>query len=432
MRRALASCVVMAGNSRPAVRSDLQEVAGTVESSHPQAPTSFFSAAYSRVFGRLAPLRSEAADAGELSPARGAVCDCPKMEAGAAPSLPHSSTSWRNVKVVCGFLALLGATALLGIAAAAMHSVMGDYYFTQGTVGGLMHHKLTPVVLALRASLLVRFLSTLFFVFVVAATVLTALSELAALGLFPGSPAIDYLRRHFAGSALEPMSSYSLIDAPQPADLGIRSTSGQTPGGASSEDDDSNRAVLTATRRERRAAAQGPLRSASPPESFQEQTGLQEESAVSTSVWWKPLHQSLKRLLSSLLFLLGYRVQRCCPADAAASRRSQSGDRRQRYGGATSSGCAAAAGELTEEEAGSAVEADAVSTTCNDDSKQARRTLKAERSRAGVRRRVGKKSDIEKDSLDSARLTNAGRQKKPAFDGDWLVVDRDDRGTMQA
>ncbi|KFH12268.1 putative transmembrane protein [Toxoplasma gondii MAS] len=316
---------------------------------------------------------------------------------------------WRVVKVVSGFLALLGAAVFLGIAAAALHSVVGDYFFTQGTVGGLMHRNLTPIVLALASSQLVRFLITLFLIFAVSAAVFTTLSELAALDCFPGNPVIEFFRRNFVGSAgaSQPPSRFQAVEETELSHSlasrhGLRVDSDD-------ENEESSNALHGATRStgfggEKGQGAQG---------------GSQENSlrtsSTSCSVWWHPLQKRLRQLLATLLLILGYRgppPSRDCALEKGScrslgNRRGETEKSRQSCSPSSRDVCfiKTAPGK---DETGSEEDVDIPQADSPSD---------------GVRRRADRQNRISGNGTSGSSGKLSQRSK---FDNDWLVVEEDD------
>ncbi|PHJ18344.1 transmembrane protein [Cystoisospora suis] len=123
------------------------------------------------------------------------------------------ASNFGTTRTVCGVIAFLAAGGLLCIAAAAIHSVLHGYFFTQGTIGGYMHHGLTPIVLSLSSSRFVCCLSAWCLVVVVVGAILASYYVAVRIWSLRGSGRALVLSCHFP--VLDGQSQHSSQVAPR-------------------------------------------------------------------------------------------------------------------------------------------------------------------------------------------------------------------------
>ncbi|KEP60143.1 UNVERIFIED_CONTAM: hypothetical protein HHA_288030 [Hammondia hammondi] len=402
----------MAGDPRPAGRNPGPREAGdsgTIGSSAaPESPVK--DAGSQRWSERVASTHTGSSGAFDAATECSGVCGAADLDSRTIwrRSNPFDS-QWRVVKIVSGVLALLGAAVFLGIAAAALHSVMGDYFFTQGTVGGLMHRNLTPIVLALAASQLVRFLTALFLIFAVGAAVFTTLSELAALDCFPGNPVIEFFRRNFVGSAgasQPPSRSHAVEETELSHALASRH-------GLRADSDDENEESSNALTGGTRSSGFGVEKGRGPQSGSQEKS--HRNSSTSGSVWWQPFQRRLRQLLSSLLLILGYRGSPP-PGDCTLEKGSGRGLVSRR--GETE--------KSRQSSSPSSRDVNFIKTAHGKDetgSEEEVDTPQADSLGDGVRRRTDRQNRI---SGNGTSGSPGKLSQKSKFDNDWLVLEEDD------
>ncbi|CBZ50993.1 conserved hypothetical protein [Neospora caninum Liverpool] len=408
----------MAGDRPLAGRSGQREVSDTgTNGSNSRSSVSPVKASCSRLSEDVAST-NDASGAVDAVRERDVACGYSGMSSHATTCSFSSSTRWRVAKIVSGFLALLCAAVLLCIAGAAMHSVVGDYYFTQGTVGGLMHHNLTPIVLALTASQLVRVVTGVFLLFAIAAAVLTTLFELAALGCFPGNPVIEYVRRTVGGSVGRQPSRST---APEQTER-VRGPTARH--GIDADGERENEESRGAPPTDGRTTGFADEHDAYEPESASQDRSHCELSLP--AVWWRPFQQKLRQLLSSLLLLLGYSVQTpigvCTRVDTERGRAHGRDYEREKPWRKSSS---PSPRESTH------IKPDSTDNTGDHRGPDEGNTAHGEQfenadsPRGGVRRRrAGKQTTA---SGNGASGDSPRRSHKSTFDGDWMVVDEEDR-----